>query len=228
MRFDRPWGCRLILSVGVVVTVTSAPLMADEPVVTNLGLMETMCREVTEEVIATIPSRLSVRAVLLAPSGRDEPHEFLGDIFTRSLTDKGIKVYTSSPPKVSESTSVDDPATTGLTLQFQAMDFDLRYVKTYRSYLIGGKRVKRHANLRVLAKLVDPSDHSVVWVGEATRSSDDSFSFGDIAAVEAGLYTFNKPPRVNSNWGKFVEPVVVTGIIVGLIYLFFANQTDNS
>ncbi len=65
------------------------------------------------------------------------------------------------------------------------------------------------------------------WVGEAESSYEDSFPFGRISEVEDGAFAFTKPPRDGTNWGKIVEPVVVSGIIVGLIYLFFSNQTDN-
>ena len=46
-------------------------------------------------------------------------------------------------------------------------------------------------------------------------------------AVEAGLYSFTKPERETKKWGRIVEPVVVSGIIVGLIYLFFSNQSGD-
>jgi len=81
-------------------------------------------------------------------------------------------------------------------------------------------------DFRLLAKLVEPANGHVVWMAEASKSYDDQFSHDDIDEVEAGLYAFTKPPRESRNWGRIVEPVVVSGIIVGLIYLFFSNQGD--
>jgi hypothetical protein len=72
--------------------------------------------------------------------------------------------------------------------------------------------------------LVDPTDQSVVWIGEAERSHKDKFSYGDLEEIEAGSFMFTKPEQKSTSWGKVVEPVVVSGIIIGLIYLFFSNQ----
>ena len=35
------------------------------------------------------------------------------------------------------------------------------------------------------------------------------------------------PVRDEVKWGRFIEPVIVTGIVVGLVYLFFSNQDSN-
>ena len=84
--------------------------------------------------------------------------------------------------------------------------------------------MKRKADVGLHIKLVDPVDHSVIWLGDAAKDYEDQFSYGQIADVEAGTLAFTKPDKTSTKWGKIVEPVVVSGIIVGLIYLFFSNQ----
>ena len=114
-----------------------------------------------------------------------------------------------------------------MELQYQARDFTLSYPKVYRSFLIGGRKVKRTARVNLLAKLIDTRDRSVVWVGEASDTYEDQFAHKHLAQVEAGLFEFTSPPKSQADLGKIVEPVVVSGIIVGLIYLFFSNQDNN-
>jgi len=75
------------------------------------------------------------------------------------------------------------------------------------------------------AKLLDPENEAVLWVGEAERSHEDQFPYHLISQVEEGVLGFTKPPHQTVKWSKIVEPVVVSGIIVGLIYLFFSNQS---
>ena len=118
----------------------------------------------------------------------------------------------------------DDPGK--LVLTFQNIAFGIAYPDVYRSHLVGGKHVKRRADVRVHATLTDGHTGRVVWVGEASRDREDEFEFGDSARVEQGLYQFSRPVLPGSSWGKIAEPVFVTGIIVGLIYLFFSNQSD--
>jgi hypothetical protein len=119
-----------------------------------------------------------------------------------------------------------DGATAPLTLQYQNVVFDLDYVDSHRAFMVGGKRVDRRASVRILTTLSDDTG-KVVWVGEASREHSDEIDYGDAARVEQGMYQFNRPMVPSSGWSKAVEPVFVTGVIVGLIYLFFSNQSDN-
>ncbi len=111
-------------------------------------------------------------------------------------------------------------------LTYQNVVFEVKYVDSHRSFVVGGKRVERHATVRMVATLTDPADGHVVWVGEAARGNDDEIDYGHALQIEQGAYAFSKPVVPSAGWGKFVEPVFVTGIIVGLIYLFFSNQSD--
>ena len=112
-------------------------------------------------------------------------------------------------------------------LQYQNVVFNVKYVDSHRSWVVGGKRVERDAAVRIMATLTDPADGRVVWVGEAARDSNDEIDYGKAIQIEQGNYAFNKPVVPSAGWGKYVEPVFVTGIIVGLIYLFFSNQSNN-
>jgi hypothetical protein len=81
--------------------------------------------------------------------------------------------------------------------------------------------------VRINATLTDPADGRVVWVGEVARDTSDEIDYGKALQIEQGNYAFNKPVVPSAGWGLYVEPVFVTGIIVGLIYLFFSNQSNN-
>jgi hypothetical protein len=136
--------------------------------------------------------------------------------------------------KVSPATEISAPAprdnavpSGAFVLQYQNVVFDLKYTDSHRSFVVGGKRVERHAGVRIMTTLTDTVDGRVVWVGEASREQSDEIDYGEAARVEQGTYAFNKPVVPSSGWGHYVEPVFVTGIIVGLIYLFFSNQSGN-
>lgn len=114
-----------------------------------------------------------------------------------------------------------------VTLTFQNVAFAMSYPDVYRSHLVGGRKIKRRADVRVHATITDAATGQVLWVGEAAREHEDEFDYGDSARVEQGAYPFARPILPGGGWGKYAEPVFVTGIIVGLIYLFFSNQSDN-
>jgi hypothetical protein len=142
------------------------------------------------------------------------------------LSSKGAKIYSLfGASQVDAAEAAEEKAS--LILEYQTLEFNLVYDKVYRSHLIGGKRVKRLADMKVLAKLVSSSEAEVMWIGEAEAGSSDQFSMSEIGRIEVGTFQFAKPERPTSGWGKLVEPVFVSGIIIGMIYLFFSNQSDN-
>lgn len=204
----------------VIVLSAGRVYAEDKPVPTNLDVMHDLVRDVATELLASVPANLKFGSVSLSPYASDDVYNFVGDVFTAVLTDSGYKVYQA------RQAVPDTTAGRMVTLEFQAQHFSLIYPKIYRPFLIGGKKVKRSAVVGLHAKLIDAKDRSVLWIGDASKSYEDQFSYGQISSVEAGTLAFTKPPRSSTKWGKVVEPVVVSGIIIGLIYLFFSNQNE--
>jgi hypothetical protein len=196
----------------------------------NLDLLSDLSNRVANDLISDFRSQLSPNsAIWLVPFSDGENYVFLANELTAALSAQKIRSYPPGPLVTPDSTSA---ASSGLNsrpmkLEFQALEFNLAYPKVFRSYLIGGKQVSRRADVKVYARLLDPDDESVIWVGEASRSHKDQFPYSARSEVEAGLFEFTKPPVNPPSWGKIIEPVVVSGIIVGLVYLFYSNQSDN-
>jgi hypothetical protein len=188
--------------------------------------MDELTAEIVDELLRGVNGKTGTREIRLDPYAASEEYEFINNVFMRVLTSKGYKTFEIGTTLISDSVIVKEYGARGYRLEYQTLDFGLSYPKIYRSYFIGGRKVKRRANLRLVAKVLDPMDDSILWVGEASRSYEDRFPYGKISQVEEGVFEFNKPPRPANNWGNIVEPVVVSGIVVGLIYLFFSNQTD--
>ncbi len=202
---------------------------AESPVRSNLDVMHAVTTQVGEDLISGFPATVAGRELRLVPLGKDERYEFVANVLTQSLTAKGYRTYAPVSGVMPDTAGSGPPSGSSLErsrlrLEFQVIDFSIGYPKIYRSYLIGGKKVKRSADVRLMTRLVDPADGLVIWTGEASRSYADDFSYGAIAHVEEGVYQFTKPPHESRKWGRIIEPIVVTGIVVGLIYLFFSNQ----
>jgi len=209
-----------VLCAVLGVLICAVGVRAAENVASNIDLMQSLTAQVVDELHGKFAASLGGRAVMLKPAGTTEDYTFVTNVFREELTKLGVKVIESTAP-------ADSSADAPLTLQYQNVVFNLKYVDSHRSFVVGGKRVERSAAVRIMTTLTSPSDGHVVWVGEAQRDQSDEVDYGNKTALEQGTYTFNKPVVPSAGWGKFVEPVFVTGIIVGLIYLFFSNQSDN-
>ncbi len=186
----------------------------------NLDLLTSLTTEVVEELLTRLEDARGDRGVRLVPYANSEEYRFLETVFMTRLTERGVQVYKATAAGPGGDDNV-------VELQFQALEFSVVYPKIFRSYLIGGKHVRREADVTIIATLVDPGDGSVIRVEQASREGSDQFSHGDIGRVEQGNFSFVRPEMPPSGWARIVEPVFVSGIIVGLIYLFFSNQSDD-
>ena len=234
--------------------ISSTGVRAAEETASNIDVMQQLTAEVIKELHGKFGASINGRAVRLKPAGSTEDYLFVTNVFREELIRLGVETldplvplpaasYTppvkgavgaqqtaasfNTPTQTNYSTTTPDTSTAPtLKLQYQNVVFDLKYVDSHRSFVVGGKRVDRRAAVRVMATLSDESGR-VLWVGEGARDHDDEIDYGDAARVEQGNYQFSHPVVPSGGWARVVEPVFVTGVIVGLIYLFFSNQSDN-
>jgi hypothetical protein len=219
--------------------ISSAGVRAAEQTAANIDLMQQLAAQVVGELHGKFAPTVNGRPLRLKPAGTSEDYVFVTNVFREELTRLGVDVIEPAPATSANASSpqgdpaggnaaggASEEAGAQLTLQYQNVVFDLKYVDSHRAYLVGGKRVDRRAAVRIMGTLTDETG-KVVWVGEAARDHSDEIDYGDAARLEQGAYQFSRPVVPSSGWGKVVEPVFVTGVIVGLIYLFFSNQSDN-
>jgi hypothetical protein len=213
-------GLPVVLSVALIL-ITTPRVQAAEPASSNLDLMTELCTQIVEDIVGKIGPDMGGKTRLqVVPFGNSEDYGLLEDIFTRILDEKGMTAVLPSAQ------SPEDGNDNSYVLKYKVPVFRLIYTDVYRSHLIGGKKVRRDANVRVSAKLHSGTGE-VVWIGDSQADRSDQFSQSDIGRIQEGSYQFVKPEMPGSGWGKIVEPVFVSAIIVGMIYLFFSNQSDS-
>jgi hypothetical protein len=216
----------LLVVFTIAAMVASAPVVrADDVAQSNLDLMTQLSYQVAEEVLAKFQQDLSGKHLQVRPYGTTEEYVFLSDVFVRLLEERGIEAVV----KKTQAANVTAQPAAGekpYVLDFKLPIFRLSYPEVYREHMVGGKKVRREASIRVSAKLLSDTG-DVVWIGESSADQTDQFSYGDRARVQEGSYVFTEPEIPSSSWGKIVEPVFVSAIIVGMIYLFFSNQSDS-
>jgi hypothetical protein len=218
-------GRRLVAVWMAAVVVTLAAVgvggAGAQPEASNLELMSSITEDVVRDLVASIEEARAGRGLRLVPYANTEEYRFIENVFTTVLNERGVEIYRPLGSQGQAGAPRDV-----LSLEFQATVFSVVYPKIFRSYLIGGKQVRRKADVAVVVTLVDPSSGAVLTVEQASREVSDTFSHGNLSQMEEGTFQFVRPAMPPSGWGRVVEPVFVSGIIVGLIYLFFSNQSD--
>jgi hypothetical protein len=189
---------------------------------TNFELIEKTAESAVDELLGNMPAVPSGTAILLMKArGVGEVDFIFENMLLRRMQEAGYRVAIEVPGQ--EETQPDDPH---YRLSFQIIRMSLAYTRIGRRYWFGAKEVERLAEIGIFAQLADLGSGDVVWVGDAQKKFDDTIRYSQLKMVEEEQYGFTKPERNELRWSRFVEPVIVTGIISGLVYLFFSNQSD--
>ncbi len=124
-----------------------------------------------------------------------------------------------SPAAPAQSRSLE---LTGPVLEFRIVECDVRYVGAHRAYFLGPKRVERAATVDLNCRLMDGETREIRWVNAGGGIAVDEISKGRLPLYESD--SFRPEPLREPGALRYVEPVLVAGIVTGLVYLFYTNQ----
>lgn len=160
-----------------------------------------------------------------APIGESSP-KTIEEMRERALA--RARAGSSSSPVFDPGTgSGSDAAPDELDLPLLAVNVDearVDYPRLFRSGLFGGLHVERRAIASLSAELRRPGTRSVYWVGAADTSLADHVMRSEVALLEDASHPETHGTVPNQSWQKVVEPVLVVGLVVGLISLFYTNR----
>ena len=188
--------------------------LASSPVPTNLELVEQAVLESVEE----LPSRLldqGVDTVGVEILGDHPGGWLLEQTATQILNSEGVTVSSVSR----------DPGS-GYVLRLRPMDLAVRYGDSSRSWLIGSKKVDRHATCEISATLLSAGG-TVIMSNRYGATVSDQVAVSDLSRL-AGERTdpWLAPERTESGEGGILEPLIVSGVVASLIYLFYSSRAE--
>jgi hypothetical protein len=124
-------------------------------------------------------------------------------------------------PDSTDSVAMD----TGFALRMRIVDLGLIYGKSWRRYLVVGKRVQRIARASVFYDLVDRSQGVVLASSDVNGEVRDVVPSSALPSLADSKYGFASPTLDKSQWDRYVEGGLVLAIVGVLIYLFYSNKT---
>jgi len=98
------------------------------------------------------------------------------------------------------------------------------YTRRRGQFPLGTKGYDRLVSLQAQARLVDAATGQVLWARSGAKSAADFVRAGDVDAAASGAGLFAPALPRGSRFG-FLEPLLVTGVVVGLVVLFYSNRT---
>ncbi len=214
-----------MLCLAILITTfpaISSPQGTGEYTITNYGILEKIAGEALDELAGNMPSIARETIILIRKeggidSGIDKVFE---NELVRKMTGAGLRIASKTANK-------DEGEISEYVFSYQILNYSIKYPDIGRSYWVGTKEVERLAEVGIFVKLLDSATGEIVWVGEAQKKYEDRIAYSLLERVEDPTHDFTMPVRDEIRWSRFVEPVIVTGIVVGLVYLFFSNQDSN-
>lgn len=202
--------------------VSSIPLGSDERVLPNYDVLEKLSGEAMLELLSNMPRFPEGSVVYLEKQkGIGEIDFVLENVMLGAFKDAGVNIARQE----AEGLEVKE-GQRSFRLSYQIIRMSLGYSKISRRYWLGPKRVEREAQIDLFAQLTETGSGEIIWVGDTQKRYEDVISYSLLEKVEDPEYAFTRPERKEVRLSKLIEPLVVGGVVIGLVFLFFSNQSN--
>lgn len=202
--------------------VSSTPLGTDERVLPNYDVLEKLSGEAMLELLSNMPRFPGGSVVYLEKQkGIGEIDFVLENVMLGAFKDAGVNIARQE----AEGLEMKDEQRS-FRFSYQIIRMSLGYSKISRRYWLGSKRVEREAQIDLFAQLIETGSGGIIWVGDTQKRYEDVISYSLLEKVEDPEYDFTRPERKEVRLSKLIEPLVVGGVVIGLVFLFFSNQSN--
>jgi hypothetical protein len=128
--------------------------------------------------------------------------------------------------RVGTSLAADSTVTSqvALRLGYRVIDLTLSYPNIWRKGFTGKKELRRQGWVVLSARLSDPATGEILFDRRASVIREDQLTGAQVREVENRNYPFLSPPVPSLGYNKYIEPIVVTGVVAALVLLLFTSR----
>ena len=197
---------RLLVALMVCATASAAV-----PFPTNMDLLVETVASAVDESLARIemPDDAATAPLLVVAQSKHDANWMVEHLLANRLLTRGFSVTLDS--------TAAQP--TSMRLSYRVLDLGVSAHSGLR-----GSEVSRQGRVTLALRLSDERDDVVHWQDEITRTQRDRIPKKQLAILQHDQFKFAKTELEEQTWSKFVEPVIVSTVLGGLIYLFFSNR----
>jgi hypothetical protein len=215
------WVCALV--VGLCLAVPAARARAGHPPPMTHGMaLDSVASFVATDLLrgVSIPTG---RPVVLRSSAPGDTLSLLTMQLVERLRAQNITVRLAAPADTVTS-AASSAASDGrpLRLDLQVDGSGVSYLRRVGSFPFGTKGYERLAAMRANATLLDPANGEVLWTKTSTGSAIDLVRKGEVVYAASGSGRLN--PTVPRGGTRWLEPLIVVGVVAGLVVLFYSNR----
>jgi hypothetical protein len=190
---------------------------------TNLQVVSLVATTAFERALKSAPLD-SGSHVVLAPAEGHPLNFVIEHALLRELSNRGVTATVRRTVLPEDSLAVYAPAGDPL-LEYQLATARVSYLRLVGWLPFSGRvKIERQALVEGTISLRDPRTANVLWTQNASYNLLDAFPRDRVKLVEDDRYSDLKSAVPTRNVDKVFEPVIVAGVVAGLVALFFQNR----
>lgn len=198
----------------MIPTILAMIALASAPAPSNLELAERAVLEAVSGIPADL-TELGVDTVAVEMAGEHAGAWLLEQTAVFQLNADGVTVSSASREHGG-----------GHRLVLRPMELAVRYGDSSRSWLIGAKKVDRHATCEVSATLMSPAG-AVLMSTRYGADISDRVSVSELSRLAGDREApWIAPEMAQDGEGGVLEPLIVSGVVASLIYLFYSSRAE--
>ena len=189
---------------------------------TNLQLAQMVADSAAVRALVRAPLESGMH-VVLAPA-RSHPLSFvLEHAMLKALAARGVEVVVRHEPVSDDSLALLYGKAGDPVIEYTVGSMKTSYLRLV-GYLPGRVKIERQVLVQGSLAMRDPASARVLWSGDLGQNLVDRFPRGQVSLVEDERVAELKDAVPSRNVDKVFEPILVVGVVGGLIALFFANR----
>ncbi|MCD4775449.1 MAG: hypothetical protein K8S15_05275 [Candidatus Aegiribacteria sp.] len=154
--------------------------------------------------------------VLIEISGEHSGNWLIQQTIASVLHENGISVCDRDTSSVNSA----------MILRVRPMELAVEYGDVSRPWVIGAKRVERIAKCELSSTLLD-TDGSILVTLRTSGIEEDVISWSDAEVLDGSSeWDWLSGELPENRGGGILEPIVVTGVVASLVYLFYSSRAE--
>lgn len=191
---------------------------------TNLQIIGLVANAAVRRALASAPLD-SGSHVTLAPAESHPLNFMVEHAVLRELARRKVSATVRRSLIPDDSLSLLSMADRDPLLEYQLASARITYLRLIGGYLLPSRaKIERQGLVEGGLVMRDPATSRVLWTGDATANLVDRIPRGQITLAEDERYADLKGTLPERNLGRYAEPLVVAGVVGGLVMLFFQNR----
>jgi hypothetical protein len=185
---------------------------------TNLAVLTDLLREVMKEAV----DRMDIREpseFRISQDSQNDANWLVYSVLTEELTSRGHVV-------MAQGSSPGEDGRPRYEIWYKIVSCETSYPHTWREWFVGARRVERKTRCNIHFRLSDDAS-AAIWAGDVERERREIIPGSRLQELGTPGQVFVSPEIEAAGWDKILEPVVVAGIVGGLIYLFYTSRSTD-